>query len=306
MAEIALLNHYLRLFEPFFKRKDVSDIVVNEPGMIWLDTNTGWEQIKTKAVKESLTQRKINSFVETLATSQGQKFSAEHPVLATTIPKHGFRIHAVRDTVAIKGTSLSIRVSAAKRFELKDYIDSQDDIEFLMSALETGQTIIVVGGTSSGKTTLLNTMTRYIPTSKRIITVEDAPELIVDQPNVVSLVKSKSGTDIGQSTYKEINDSIVRMRPDRIIWGELDIANSYPFLRIINTGHAGSMATLHANSPALAVDALVMNVQMSGISGAKEIIQEYVKKAVNIIVFIQRHSRTEYEAKVTKISEVNF
>ncbi|WP_153307648.1 P-type DNA transfer ATPase VirB11 [Desulfospira joergensenii] len=318
----ALLKQHIKILEKYFKQKDVVELCINKPGEIWLETLDGW-QVKNDS---KLTFSALNNMAKVLATVRGQKFDEITPFLATSLPEYGYRIQVVGAGLAESGINIAIRIAQAQRFELESYMSSSDD-EFkaytpktekeaaktaketmskvdlaeLKTAIRMGKTILVVGGTSSGKTTLLNSIIRYIPEDNRVIVIEDTKELVVDQPNQCRWLKSKTGSDIAQISYEDIINAATRMRPDRILMGELDTKNTFPFLRILNTGHGGSLATVHANGISQSIDALVTNIQMSGNQARPEVIADYAKKAIDIVVYIERKNRRSFQANAEYI-----
>ena len=287
----ALLKTHIKPLEKYFKRPDVVEICINRPGSIWIETMDGWEEKKDP----ELTLRALNNFAGVLATTNNQVFDDFTPLLATSLPGYGYRVQVVGGALAQGGFSMSIRIAQASRFNLDDYMGGKE-ARLLESAIKTGKTVLVAGGTSSGKTTLLNSMIRMIPDHTRLFVIEDTAELVIDQPNCVRLLKSKTGTDIAKITYKDIINSAMRMRPDRILMGELDIENTVPFLRLLNAGHGGSMATVHADSPAKAIDAIVLNAQLSGLEGGPDLIREYTKRVIDVVVHIERRDRRTFAA----------
>ncbi|MCP3967448.1 MAG: Flp pilus assembly complex ATPase component [Lentisphaerae bacterium] len=286
-----LLKQHLKPLEKYFNQKNVVELCINEPGRIWIETLDGWQEKKDK----NLTLQSLNFMVSALATAQGQTFDETTPFLATALPEFGFRVQAVGEGLADSGISIAIRIAQAQRFDLESYM-SKTDAKELKKNIKIGKTVLVAGGTSSGKTTLLNSMIRLIPKDVRLVVIEDTKELVVDQPNTVRWLKSKTGTDVAQVTYVDIINSAMRVRPDRILMGELDLHNTVPFLRLLNAGHGGSMATLHANGTKEAIDAIVLNSQLSGLQGGPSLITEYAKKALDIIVYIERKNRRTFKA----------
>lgn len=288
-----LLSQHIKPFEKYFKIKGLVELCINQPGEIWIETLDGW----TTKKDDAFSLRNLNHFAEVLATSKGQKFSNHVPLLSTSLPGYGYRVQVVGGALVSSGFSLSIRVAQAQRFELTSYMSDSEALK-LQKLIKDGKTILVAGGTSSGKTTLLNSMIRFIPNENRIITIEDTQELEIDQPNNIRILKSKTGTDIAQMTYKDIINSCMRMRPDRLLMGELDIDNTVPFLRLLNTGHAGCMATIHADGPEESIDAIVMNARLSGLVGP---VEDYTRKAIDSILFIERKDRRTFEARMESI-----
>lgn len=312
----ALLKQHLKPFERYFKRPGLVEVCINQPGEIWLETITGWERVEDKA----LSTQALNDMAGSLATSRGQRYDPiKIPLLSTTIPVLGHRIQVIGggllDTLpnGDQKIAISIRLSLARRFSLASYFDPlptghgdlkkektfSNPVENLEAMVRSGKTILVVGGTGSGKTSYINSLLPFIPKETRLVTVEDSKELAVDHPNRVGIIKSKSGTDIAQATYKDIIGACMRIRPDRLLMGELDIDNTAPFLRLLNTGHAGCMATLHADSPEEAIEAIVQNAILSGqIANNPDYVRNYAKKALDAVVFIKRHEGRHFRATV--------
>lgn len=263
---------------------------MNQPEEVRLETLQGWEVKPDKA----LTLERLRGLAQILATSSGQEFSVETPMLSTSIPGLGYRVQIVSGAMVASGFSMSIRVGRAQRYPLENYMEASEASK-LVEAIRTGKNILVAGGTSSGKTTFMNSAIQHIPNEQRIITVEDSRELVVDQPNTVNMMKSKSGTDLAKVSYRDIINAILRMRPDRVLMGELDIENTVPFLRLLNTGHGGSMATIHADSPQEAFGAMVLNAQLAGLAGP---VEDYARKALDVIVHLKRVDRRTFRASV--------
>jgi type IV secretion system protein VirB11 len=291
----ALLKRHLEPFEKYFRRKGIIEICINEPGIVWLETTQGWE--KRKDAK--MTLKNLNFMAQVLATQQGQKFSENIPLLSTSIPEWGYRIQIVGGALSESGISISIRIAQAQRFGLEDYMPKKETKK-LQKAVEQKKTILIAGGTGSGKTTFLNSLIRYIPEETRLVVIEDTKELIIDHhPNVVRLIKSKTGTDIAKISYKDIINACVRMRPDRLVLGELDIENTIPFLRLLNTGHGGSMSTIHADGSRQAIEAMVINASLSGLKGP---IEKYAIQAIDMIVYIERQNGRKFKARAERIN----
>jgi pilus assembly protein CpaF len=209
--------------------------------------------------------------------------------------------------LAVKGPSLTIRKFAKHRLTFNDIIDygsmNQDMVDFLKVCVEQRRNIIVSGGTGSGKTTLLNVLSSFIPDSERIVTVEDAAELKLYQPNLVSLEAKPANLEgRGAVSIRELVKNTLRMRPDRIIVGECRGGEALDMLQAMNTGHDGSLTTAHANSPRDALSRIEVMVLMAGMDLPVSAIREQIASAVNIIV-----QQTRYACgsrKISKITEV--
>lgn len=278
----ALLQQYLKPLRRYLDKPGLIELSINKPGEVWIEGVEGWECRNDSALTETL----LLDLSAALATASGQSFSASAPTLATALPGYGYRVQVVSGQMVSSGIALSIRAGTAKRFPLEGYMPAEE-AERLAQAVKDRKNIIVCGGTGSGKTTFLNSLLTHVPAHERIGTIEDTQELIIDNPNRFALLKSKSGTDLGGVTYKTLINAMMRMRPDRIIMGELDIENTVPFLRLLNTGHGGSAATLHADSPEEAIDALVLNAQLDGLAN-RDAVQEYATKALDVLVHVHQ------------------
>lgn len=280
----ALLEKNFEILKPYLNKNGLVEVSINRPGEVWLETeNEGWIFKKDK----KLTLTKLTNLARNLATESGQDFDDETPMLSLSLPKWGYRLQVISGSAVDSGFALSIRVGAAKEFPLTSWF-GQEEIKQIKTLINNRKTILVSGGTSSGKTTLLNSLLREIDHQDRIITLEDSKELIVKQPNHVRLLKSKTGTDIANLNYKDFINAIMRFRPDRILLGEIDIENTPNFLRLVNTGHDGSFATIHANSIDGAISALVMNCTLVGWQGNDEKIKQYALAHIDAIIQVKR------------------
>jgi type IV secretion system protein VirB11 len=251
-----------------------------------------------------------------VAQSTEQVVSEEKPLLSATLP-NGFRIQVVFPPACESGTvCMSIRKGAEEVFTFEKYdqlgafdntatedvvdphvamlrelIEQRKIREFLTQAIVYKQNIIISGGTSTGKTTFTNAALLEIPTRERLITVEDAREVLLPKhENRVHLLASKGGQGRASVTTQDLIEACLRLRPDRIIVGELRGSEAFSFLRAINTGHPGSIATLHADTPNMAIDQLKMMVMQAGLGLPPSEVKEYILSVVDIIVQLKRSS----------------
>lgn len=312
----ALLDQHLKMLEKYLKvgGADVMNICINRPGEICIESKEdGWKIIKDKEV----TTERLRMLFEVLATTSRQKFTEEYPILATHLEFNGirYRCHVLNDTLTYDGISVSIRKGAVEKYPIESYfapipgytkpqdmLDDDEDpyadivkelrpllaenrqAEAVKLLMEAGGAVVICGGTSSGKTSFVNSMIDMVPMTERIITVEDTHELQLPHRNKVHIVTSKTGSGISKFSYSDIIDSGNRMRPDRIFYGELDVPNTMAFLRTINTGHKGAMGTLHANNPKAVVGALVMNMQLAGVPAEDAKIEKYLRGKITAFV----------------------
>ncbi len=309
-----LLEAHTRPFLPYLRRKDLVEICVNKPGEVFLETKNGtWE----RKVDKAITLNAVLGFASALATAKGQQFSSAVPLLSTNLPGFGYRVQIMGETITDSGCAVGIRVSQAARFPLSSYFPggrevknprpvfqvSEDPIETLKRALKAKRNILVAGGTSSGKTTFLNSLIYEISNDTRLISVEDTKELVIDQPNTVRIIKSKTGTDVAGVSYRGIINSCVRLRPDSLLLGEFDDENTLPFLRLLNTGHGGSMGTIHANSASEAMDAIVLNAQLVA-KGNPDKVEKYARKAFDLVVFCSKLEGRKFAVNVSEVDKL--
>jgi type IV secretion system protein VirB11 len=251
---------------------------------------------------------------ERVASATEQSVNSETPLLSAALPT-GERFQAILPPAAPDGGAISIRRQVVRDLTLDDYESSgslgfvrvasdiglSEDEETLVQLLRERQikdflrcavgarvSIIVSGGTTSGKTTLLNALLKEIPSHERIITIEDTPELRPPNPNALKLVASKNDQGIAQVDLQKLVEASLRMRPDRLLLGELRGVEAFSFLRAVNTGHPGSLTTVHADSPRGAYEALALMVMQSGVKLSKDEILAYLRAVIPIVVQLGR------------------
>lgn len=307
MQESILVKNILKPIEKYLKIKSLIEICINKPCEVWLETFEGW----TKKTDNSLNLYTLEQLGYDLASMSGQEWGEEYPFLATHIPNYGYRVQMVFNTVldSQKSISISIRAGNTRIIKLSKYFPKDKNTglnpkkEILEKFMLEGKTILVSGGTSSGKTTFLNSIIPYIPENKRVITIEDTKEINLNHKNNVRFVKSKSGTDKAKVSYEDIINACMRLRPDRLIMGELDIKNTAAFLRLINTGHSGAMATIHANSHVDALIAITQNLRLSGFNTQGKI-DDYTLSAIDGVVQMKRDDKRNIFAELKLIEEI--
>ena len=297
----AFLNEDLKILKPYLNVKGLLEICINEPGEIWLETGSGWQVKKDKG----LTLENLIDLAKSLAAYSDQDFSEEIPLLSTALPHPYNNRVQIAGHPLVSGIAIVIRGGAVKHYPLTDYTDAERATA-LKNAVKTGKTVLIAGGTQSGKTTFLNSLIRHVPSEKRLIIVEDTKEISAEHiPNRKRLLVSKTGTSTARIGYKDVINTCMRMRPDILLIGELDIYNTVPFLRLINTGHRGSMSTIHANSAKGAMEALTLNALMTELNNDRAV-KEYVKTALDLIVFIRKtvdkkQNRISFDIEIKEI-----
>jgi type IV secretion system protein VirB11 len=309
-SSFTALHTFLRTLEDLFAQEGIAEISINRPGEAWVERFGEMEHHELPA----FTLDHLTSLARLVAQSTEQMVSEEKPLLSATLPQ-GFRIQVVFPPACEAGrVVMSIRKQTVINFDLEAYEaigafqstlvrkeENKHDIElralldqgaireFITKAVLYKKNVIVSGGTSTGKTTFLNAVLKKIPVHERIITCEDARELdIAHLPNRVHLLASRGGQGRAQVTMQDLIEACLRLRPDRIMVGEIRGAEAFSYLRAINTGHPGSITTIHADSPMLAFEQLMMMVMQAGLGLNRDQIKYYIEAIVDIVVQLKR------------------
>ena len=305
------LESYLLPFKKLFAEEGTNEIMVNKTnGEVWVE-NRGDQRLEKL---EGVDYEYFLGLGRLVAQSTDQVISEEKPLLSATLP-NGYRIQIVFPPACEPGTvAYSIRKNSTMHLSLEEYakmgafdststeaiVDVNEKIlsdylqqkkikEFIKHAVICKKNIIISGGTSTGKTTFTNAALAEIPSNERLITVEDAREVILNNhPNKVHLLASKGGQGRAKVTTQDLIEACLRLRPDRIIVGELRGTEAFSFLRAINTGHPGSISTLHADTPAMALEQLKLMVMQAGLGMPPDEIRKYILTVVDIIVQLRR------------------
>ncbi|AMQ94511.1 pilus assembly protein CpaF [Aggregatibacter actinomycetemcomitans] len=280
----------------------INDILVNGPNDIWVER----AGILEKTDKEFVSNEQLTDIAKRLVARVGRRIDDGSPLVDSRLPD-GSRLNVVIAPIALDGTSISIRKFSKSKKSLQDLVNfgsmTRDMANFLIIAARSRVNIIVSGGTGSGKTTLLNALSNYISHTERVITLEDTAELRLEQPHVVRLETRLAGVEhTGEVTMQDLVINALRMRPERIIVGECRGGEAFQMLQAMNTGHDGSMSTLHANSPRDATSRLESMVMMSNASLPLEAIRRNIASAVNIIV--QASRLNDGTRKIMNITEI--
>lgn len=318
----AALETYLTPLKAIFAEEGVAEISINTPKEAWIEKRGDMFRIDLP----EFDFEHLKGLARLVAQSTEQKVSEETPLLSATLP-NGFRIQIVFPPACESGkVVMSIRKGSTLNWNLDDYekmgafshtsteeledphsaelckmLDENRIKDFLIHAVRWKKNIIISGGTSTGKTTFTNACLKAIPPEERLITAEDAREVILDQhPNKVHLIASKGGQGRAQVTTQDLIEACLRLRPDRIIVGELRGKEAFSFLRAINTGHPGSISTLHADTPAMAMEQLKLMVMQAGLGMPPAEVKDYIRQVVDVVIQLKR------TGKVRHISEIYF
>jgi len=293
------LDAYLAPFRKWLDRDTVTEIIVNRPGELWIEDaeKPGMQRLDTPEIDDKLIQR----LAEQVARVSHQGINREHPLLGATLPDGG-RVQFCGPPATRKHWAMAIRRHRRLDLPLDAYdsgplrrreeAEMPDPVErpvaFLRAAIAARKTILISGGTSTGKTTFLNAMLGEIPAGERVVLVEDTPELRLPGANGVGLVAVKGELGEAKVTPNELLQSALRLRPDLIVLGELRGAESVSFLRAINTGHPGSFSTIHANSLRGALEQLALMVMQTGIGLTRSDTIAYAASVIDVVVQLER------------------
>lgn len=299
-----VLNEAIGLgpLEDFLADDAVTEIMVNQYDDIYYES-------RGKLHKSDVTfssNDAVLSVIERIISPLGRRIDESSPMVDGRL-KDGSRVNAIIPPLAIKGPCLTIRKFSRKRLEIEDLIGygsiSQEVVDFLRIAVENRKNIIISGGTGSGKTTFLNVLSSFVPHSERIVTVEDSAELRLNQPHVVSLEARPPNLEgKGAVIIRDLVKNCLRMRPDRIVVGECRGGETLDMLQAMNTGHDGSITTVHANNPRDLISRLEVMVMMAGMDLPEKAILEQIASAVNIVVQQSRFS--DGTRKITHVTEI--
>jgi type IV secretion system protein VirB11 len=314
------LRSYLSPLAGMLARGDVTDIYVNRPGEIWVETTSGTIE---RHEAPGLDEATLSRLARQIAALSHQGISREHPLLSATLPD-GARVQVVGPPATRGPLALAIRKHVSPDLALDDYVasgafsetrhgeedttdidralammlDAGDIAGMLAKAVKARKNILVSGGTSTGKTTFLNALIREIPAEERLILIEDTPELHLRHDNAVGLLAARSALGEARVSADDLLGASLRMRPDRIILGELRGEEAYAFLRAVNTGHPGSMTTVHADSAERAVEQIALLVLQTGTRLNRDDVVHYVRSTVDVFVQLARSGGRRHVAEV--------
>jgi pilus assembly protein CpaF len=288
--------------EPLLKDPTVSDILCNTYRNVFVERFGVLEKTKVRFIDD----RHMMNIIDRIISRVGRRIDESTPMVDARLPD-GSRVNAIIPPLAVDGPILSIRRFAVNPLKMEDLINYKSITpgvgEFLAGCVTAKLNVMISGGTGSGKTTLLNILSGFIPGRERIITIEDAAELQLQQTHVVRLeTRPASIEGTGIITQRDLVRNSLRMRPDRIIVGEVRGAESFDMLQAMNTGHEGSLTTIHANTPRDSLTRLESMILMTGINLPEKAMRFMIASALDMIVQITRF--TDGSRKVTSVSEV--
>jgi len=288
--------------QPLLDDPSITEVMVNGPKLIYVER-------KGKLVKTNVTfddDAHIMRMIERIVLPLGRRVDADSPTVDARLPD-GSRVNAVIPPVAIDGPNITIRKFGREKLTVEQLIGysslTRSMADFMRACVKARLNIVISGGTGSGKTTLLNVLSSYIPEDERIVTIEDAAELRLDQEHVIRLESKPASVEgRGVVTIRDLVRNSLRMRPDRIVVGECRGGEALDMLQAMNTGHDGSLTTIHANSPRDALSRMETLVLMAGMDLPLRVVREQIASAVDLVVQVSRIK--DGSRKVTAITEV--
>jgi pilus assembly protein CpaF len=289
--------------EPLLSDPEVSDILVNRHDRVYVERNGLLAEAPEVTFKDD---RHLFRIIERIVSSVGRRIDESHPMVDARL-LDGSRVNAIIPPLALDGPALSIRRFRTDRLGHQDLVDrsslTQPMLDFLRAAIGCRLNVLISGGTGAGKTTLLNVLSSFISDRERIISIEDAAELILRQRHVVRLETRPSNIEgKGAIRQRELVINALRMRPDRIIVGEVRGEEALDMLQAMNTGHDGSLTTIHANAPRDALHRLNTMVAMANLNIPDKAMQQQIAAALDLVIQVTRMS--DGTRRVTSISEI--
>ncbi|MBA2340159.1 MAG: CpaF family protein [Pyrinomonadaceae bacterium] len=288
--------------EPLLADPTISDILVNSPHNVFIERRGKLERTEVKFKDDEHLMRVIERIVSTV----GRRIDEASPMVDARLTD-GSRVNAIIPPLALDGPVLSIRRFGAEPLRMEQLIEKEaltkDIAEMFEMCVHARLNILISGGTGAGKTTLLNALSAYIPAEQRIVTIEDSAELQLQQPHVVRLETRPPNIEgKGEVTQRDLVKNALRMRPDRIVIGEVRGGESIDMLQAMNTGHDGSLTTVHANTPRDALTRLETMIQMTGMKLSDRAMRQQITSAISLVIQAARLS--DGTRRVTSISEV--
>ncbi len=289
--------------EPLLQDKTVSDILVNGAGQVYVERKG---KLQLTDVQFS-NDRHLLNIIDRIVSSIGRRIDESSPMVDARL-KDGSRVNVIIPPLALDGPTMSIRRFAVELLSIDDLVNlgsvSAELAQVLHAVVKGRLNVLVSGGTGAGKTTLLNILSGFIPEDERIVTIEDSAELQLQQPHVVRLETRPANIEgKGEVNQRDLVRNSLRMRPERIIIGEVRGAEALDMLQAMNTGHDGSLTTIHANTPRDALSRIENMVSMTGITFPTKTLRAQLASAINVVVQVERHE--DGKRRITSLQEIN-
>ncbi len=301
----SIILPFLRAIEKFILDEEISEVMVNASGRVFVERLGRVEEI----AGVTLDPRHLEVAVKNIARRLGDDISEEKPILDSRLPD-GSRVAAVFSPCSVGGTTLTIRKFHSRWFSIEELVEmgslDRTVAKLLLSAIEERKNILISGGTSTGKTTLLNALAGEIPDEERIIVIEDTAEIQLSKPNLVRFEARGPRPELPEVTIRELLKASLRHRPDRILVGEVRGGEAFDLLQALNTGHSGSVSTIHANSAAQALTRFALCILQSGIELPFVAIRGGIAESINLVVQIERRQGRRQVTEAISVEGFNF
>jgi pilus assembly protein CpaF len=292
---------FLRPIEGLINDPDVSEIMVNGPARVFIERSGRLEEVPGVTIPE----RSLQVAVRNIARALGGEISEEKPLLDSRLPD-GSRVAAVIPPCSVGGPTLTIRKFHSRFFTAEELVRagtlSQSLLDCFRSAVVERRNILISGGTSSGKTTLLTALAAFIPDHDRVVLIEDTSEVQMTKPNLVRFEVRREQSDLPPVTIRDLLRATLRHRPDRIILGEVLGGEAFDLLQALNTGHSGTISTIHANSAQQALSRFTSCVLQSGIELPYQAIRTNIGDAVHLLIHLERRNGKRLVAEALRLA----
>jgi len=295
-----LILPFLRPIESLILDDHVSEIMVNGSGRIFIERDGELSEVTAAR----LTEKNLQVAVRNIARALGDEINEAQPLLDSRLPD-GSRVAAIMPPCSIGGTTLTIRKFHSRQFTAEELVRigslAPDALQHLQHAIAERQNILISGGTGTGKTTLLNALAASISDQERIVIIEDTAEIQLDKPNLVRFEARREQPSLPAVTIRDLVRATLRHRPDRILLGEVRGGEAFDLLQALNTGHSGTLSTIHANSAQQAIARLTSCVLQAGVELPYAAIRSNIADAVNLLLHIERRQGRRYVAKLLEV-----
>jgi pilus assembly protein CpaF len=295
-----LILPFLRPIEALILDDHISEIMVNGSGRIFIERDGELSEV----ADARLTEKNLQVAVRNIARALGDEINEVQPLLDSRLPD-GSRVAAIMPPCSIGGTTLTIRKFHSRQFTAEELVRigslAPGALQHLRHAIAERQNILISGGTGTGKTTLLNALAASIADQERIVIIEDTAEIQLDKPNLVRFEARREQPGLPAVTIRDLVRATLRHRPDRILLGEVRGGEAFDLLQALNTGHSGTLSTIHANSAQQAIARLTSCVLQAGVELPYAAIRSNIADAVNLLLHIERRQGRRYVAELLEI-----